>query len=64
MYTATIHPGSTVLPADLEAKAVENRLEMAVPLREIGYSRHLAINVETSLAGLQIDRSGYRFLDL
>jgi LmbE family N-acetylglucosaminyl deacetylase len=63
-FTATIHPGSSVLPAHIEAKAIENRLELAVPLRDIGYAHHLAVNVETNLAGLQIDRTGYRFLDL
>jgi hypothetical protein len=63
-FNATIHPGSSVIPANLDAKTSENRLELAVPLRDIGYAHHLAVNVETSLAGLQIDRTGYRFLDL
>ena len=52
------------IPADLSVGEAGNRVEIALPLRAIGYSRHLAINVETLFAGLQVDRTGYRFVDL
>lgn len=37
-------------------------VEVAVPLREIGYARRVAVSVDTRVAGLTVDRTGYRFL--
>lgn len=62
--TVTVRAPDLVRPANLRASVRGNRLEIAIPLRELGYARRLALNLETRLAGLQIDRTGYRFLEL
>jgi len=63
-YAIRIQPPRIASPADLRAAVEDDRVEVAIPLREIGYARYFALSVETSFAGIQVDRTGYRFLDL
>jgi LmbE family N-acetylglucosaminyl deacetylase len=63
-YIATLRPPRAVSPPGLSSAVSANRLEMAIPLRDLGYARRLALNVETRFAGIQVDRTGYRFLKL
>jgi len=62
-FAVTIIPPST-WSSDFHAAIQGDCVEMAIPLREIGYSREIALHIETRLAGVQVDRTGYRFLDL
>lgn len=62
-FTVSIAPPS-ILSSTFYAAVQDDCVEMAIPLREIGYAREIALCVETSLAGVQVDRTGYRFLDL
>lgn len=55
VYSCTLRPSADNPAAPLEA---------VIPLRDIGYAREVALNVETSFAGLPVDRTGYRFLSL
>src|SRR5204863_347360 len=63
-YTATIHGRSVRGPSGMRAEVRANRLEASIPLRDLGNSHRIAVNLETTFAGLQVDRTGYRFLDL
>jgi LmbE family N-acetylglucosaminyl deacetylase len=63
-YSAVIVPPSSSVPADLDTRAGPDGVEVAIPLRDLNYPRSLALNVETKVAGIQVDRTGYRFLDL
>ena len=63
-FTADVNRTFASSPLDLRSAATENRLELAVPLRSLGYAHSLALDVETTIAGVQIDRTGYRFIDL
>lgn len=62
-FTILIAPPST-LSSTFYAVVKGDCVEMAIPLRELGYAREIALCIETSLAGVQVDRTGYRFLDL
>ncbi|MGC8667255.1 MAG: PIG-L deacetylase family protein [Chthonomonadales bacterium] len=59
-----VRSDGSATPADMPVGEADNRLEAAIRLRDLGYSRHLAVNVETLFAGLLVDRTGYRFVDL
>jgi N-acetyl-1-D-myo-inositol-2-amino-2-deoxy-alpha-D-glucopyranoside deacetylase len=61
-FTATIRPPNAVSPSELHAAVSGNRLELAIPLREINYAHNFALNVDTLFAGIQVDRTGYRFM--
>ncbi len=63
-YTATVRAPGVVVGGTARAGVSGNHVEVAIPLRDLGYAHCAALNVETSVAGLQIDRTGYRFLDL
>ena len=64
MRTIKVRPPSTVFPGEYHSIVSGNRLELTVPLRDLGYSKELALNIETNIAGFQIDRTGYRFVKL
>jgi LmbE family N-acetylglucosaminyl deacetylase len=60
----TIKPSQTCAASDVRVETQGNRLEVSIPLRDISYSRHCALNVDSLFAGIQVDRTGYRFVDL
>ncbi len=67
--TVSIRPGSAAgatgsTSRDVRAESKANRLEIAIPLRKLNYARHFALNVDSLFAGIQVDRTGYRFMDL
>jgi hypothetical protein len=62
--TLRIRPGSAASPRDIRFQSSANQLEIAIPLRDIGYARHCALNVDSLFAGIQVDRTGCRFIDL
>ena len=64
MFAFHVRPGLPASNRDVQFRADANRLEIAIPLRDIGYSRHCALNVDSLFAGIQVDRTGYRFMDL
>jgi LmbE family N-acetylglucosaminyl deacetylase len=63
-FTVTVKPGSSVSPADVREASDSTRLEIAIPLRKLGYTGHFALNVDSFFAGIQVDRTGYRFMDM
>jgi len=63
-FSVTVKPGSSVSPSDVRAASNATRLEIAIPLRKLGYAHHFALNVDSFFAGIQVDRTGYRFMDL
>lgn len=64
LYSVVVRPSGTVVPSSLQAERQENRLEIAIPLRNIGYSKHLALDINSFFAGIQVDHTGFRFLEL
>lgn len=62
--SAELKPFDAVSPLGITTATSGNRLEAAIPLRQLGYCRSMALNIESTIAGLQIDRTGYRFIDL
>jgi LmbE family N-acetylglucosaminyl deacetylase len=63
-YAITLRGGRPSMPQGATVSARGNHLEIAVPLRDLGYARRMALTVDTAVAGIQIDRTGYRFLTL
>jgi hypothetical protein len=63
-YAVTLRAPSRTVPADVAAESGDEGVELAIPLRELNYPRSLAVCVETSIAGLAVDNTGYRFLSL
>jgi LmbE family N-acetylglucosaminyl deacetylase len=63
-YQASVRPPSRSVPADLDAGAGPDGVELAIPLRELDYPGSLAVSIETYAAGIPVDKSGIRFLDL
>ena len=63
-YTARVRPPSRSVPAELNAATGAHGVEVAIPLRDLSYARSLALSVETNVAGIHVDRTGYRFLNL
>src|SRR5262249_55204743 len=46
-YTASVRAAGSASPPDIRAAVRANRVEMAIPLREIAYAHRFALNVET-----------------
>jgi LmbE family N-acetylglucosaminyl deacetylase len=63
-FSVRVTPGLASSESDVRSAANGSRLELAIPLRDIGYARHCALNVDSLFAGIQMDRTGYRFMDL
>jgi len=63
-YELALRTPRGVTPADLEARSASHGVQVAIPLREIGYARRVAARVETVYAGVRMDNTGYRFFDL
>jgi len=63
-YSATIKPPFRSAPAELNSAAGGEGIELAIPLRELSYPRSIAVCIESAVAGISVDRTGYRFLDL
>jgi LmbE family N-acetylglucosaminyl deacetylase len=63
-YTVSVRPGKAVSPAETIASSSGNAVDLSIPLRDIGYAHRLALNIDTLFAGMQVDRTGYRFLEL
>jgi LmbE family N-acetylglucosaminyl deacetylase len=63
-YAIRLRPARSVSPPDIRVGAKDSCIELAIPLRTLSYAPRLALNIETSAAGVQIDRTGYRFLEL
>lgn len=61
--TLSVRPPATVSPAGPVGAVRGNRVEVAIPLRDLNHSPDLALSVESAVAGIQVDRTGYRFLD-
>ena len=59
-----VRPPTHVDPPEYHSTVAGNRLEVAIPLRDIGYCKELALNIESTIAGIQIDRTGYRFVEI
>lgn len=59
-----IRPPGRALPSDACFTTSERAVEVAIPLSDIGYANSVALSVETRIAGIQIDSTGYRFLRL
>lgn len=63
-FRLRIKPNQTPSFRDVRVETEGRRLEIAIPLRDIGYARRCALNVDSLFAGIQVDRTGYRFMDL
>ena len=63
-YLATIKPPLRATPAELESASGEEGIELAIPLRDLSYAKSIAVSLESSVAGIAVDRTGYRFFDL
>lgn len=63
IFNVTVRPGQSANPREVRSEANGSRLEIAIPLRDIGYTHHCALNVDSLFAGIQVDRTGYRFVD-
>jgi LmbE family N-acetylglucosaminyl deacetylase len=48
----------------MEAHVKDRSLWLRIPLKAIGNAKRFGLSVETSVAGIQIDRTGYRFFIL
>jgi len=64
IFTTLVTSSGAKQRTDARVASAKNRIELDIPLRDLEYSRDLALNVETSFAGLQVDRTGYRFLHM
>ncbi len=63
-YTVRFGPKGRLVPGDLSSEVQGSTVTIGVPLRDLGYCRRLALGITTSVAGIQVDKTGYRFLRL
>jgi LmbE family N-acetylglucosaminyl deacetylase len=63
-FLLSVRPGVSVVPAQASTSFRDNTLDVSIPLRDLAYAHRLALDVDTLFAGLQVDRTGYRFLTL
>lgn len=57
-------PRGRVDPPDITVQTDDQCATLAVPLRDVGYARRLAITISASVAGMPVDSTGVRFLRL
>jgi LmbE family N-acetylglucosaminyl deacetylase len=57
-------PNKAIIPAQIFAQTQGSSVTFSIPLRDIGYSHLIALNVSTSFMGLKEDITGCRFLRL